>query len=256
MLNGLAWSDAQRGDLDAAKTHAERTRSLADQLRHPVVSREVLGLLGAIAAMEGDLRGSLRFSTEALDVAERTGDLEGQALAHSNIGVGRHLLGDAEGSVADYHAAFDHYQKVRELNRRLGRLLQNGMAAANMAQVQIRLGDDAAARQLLREAFTEIRRSGGTATMLFCVLAEADRRLTLGDVGRGLELIGLVQSHSARTTDNVDEIARILGRTDLSPDDAAPALARGAGPGPHRDGGSAPRGADGRAARPTRRSAT
>ena len=85
-----------------------------------------------------------------------------------------------------------------------------------MAQIHIRLGDDAAARRLLREAFTEVRRSGGTSVLLFCVLAEADRRLTNGDESRGLELIGLVQSHPAHTSDNADEIDRILGHAGLA----------------------------------------
>jgi class 3 adenylate cyclase/tetratricopeptide (TPR) repeat protein len=229
VLNGMAWSDVTRGDRAAARAVAERSRALNEQLQYPRVARELLGLLAILAAMDGDLRGAIDHSAEALATAVRSGDLEGQALAHSNIGVARHLLGDAEGSDDEYLAALDHYQQARALTGRLGRPLQVGMDAANIAQVRIRLGDDATARQLVREALIDVRRSGGTATLMFCVLAEADRRLTHGDVARGLELIGLVRSHPACTSDNVDEIGRILGRTDLLPDDIAPALARGAG---------------------------
>jgi class 3 adenylate cyclase/tetratricopeptide (TPR) repeat protein len=229
VLNGLTCSDMVRGDLEAAKAGAERARILADELQHPIYSREVLGLFGGIAALDGDLRGSLAYSADALALCVETGDLEGEALAHSNLGIGHHLLGDADGSTDEYLAALEHYRQARSLNRRLGKPLQDGVTAANIAQIHIRLGDDAAARRLLHEGIIAVRRSGGNATLLFCLLAEADRLLTRGDESQGLELIGLVRSHPARTKDNEDEIGRILGRVGLSPDVDRPELSARAG---------------------------
>ena len=53
---------------------------------------------------------------------------------------------------------------------------------------------------------------------MFCVLAEADRRMSNDDVATALELIGLVQRQPALTNDNKSEIERILGRSGLPTD--------------------------------------
>ena len=229
VLAGLSWYAIGHGDVHAANTYAERVRDLAGQLQHPTAVREQLALLGAIANLRGDVHGSLRHATDALALAVELGDLEGQALAHGNIGVGRHLLGDAGGSQDEYDAALHHYGEARALGQRLGRQLQCGMIAANMAQVHIRRRDDPVARQLLYEAMTAVRQSGGAATLLFCVLAEADRRLVGGDPTTALELIGVVQHHPALTHDNEIEIERILRRSGLPADVIEHGLTRGVG---------------------------
>ncbi|MGD9701544.1 MAG: adenylate/guanylate cyclase domain-containing protein [Acidimicrobiia bacterium] len=229
VLSGLSWTEVVRGDAGAARAYAERAHELAVQLRHPTASREVLALLGAIASLSGDLQESLRYSVEALAVAVDAGDLEGQALAHSNIGVARHLLGDAGGSRDEYHAALHHYREASVLDDRLGRRMQGGMIAANTAQVHVRLGEGSVARRLIHHALSVVRQSGAAATLLFCVLSEADRRLVGGDRSRALELIGLVQRHPAFTKDNEIEIERILGRAGLPDDVIEQGLARGVG---------------------------
>jgi tetratricopeptide (TPR) repeat protein len=163
-----------------------------------------------------------------LDDALGLGDLEGQSRAHSNLGVAHHLLGDA-GSRDDYLAALDHYRQARLLDARLGRRLSDSMTAANMAQIHVRSGNDLEARQLIQEAISLVRQVEGTSTLLFCALAEADRRLTNGDVTSALELIGAVRSHPAITSDSEAEIERILGRAGLPADEIEHGLALGAG---------------------------
>ena len=217
VLSGLAWNELQTGDPSLAPAHADRARHLAAGLGHPLATREVLALAGIIAGMSGEIETSIDRYTEGLETAEAIGDLEGQALARMNLGVAHHLLGDRDEAEPAYLAALAHYDAAVTLNRRLGRALQNGMTCANIAQVHVRLGDDAAARRLLREAITLVVRSGGTAALLFCVLAEADRRITIGDAAGGLELIALVDAHAGRTRDNTDEIERIVGRAGLTP---------------------------------------
>jgi hypothetical protein len=189
----------------------------------------VLALLGAIATLSGDVQGSLHTSLQALAVAVEAGDLDGQAIAHSNIGVCHHLLGDATGSHDEYDAALQHYREARALGHRLGRRLQSGMIASNMGQIHVRLGNDQMARRLIHEGLTAVRESGGTATLMFCVLAEADRRLVNGDTPSSLELIGLVRGHPAFTRDNEIESERILGRSGLPADTIGRGLAMGAG---------------------------
>ena len=229
VLAGLSWYAIGHGDIDAANTYAERVRDLAGQLQHPIAVPGGARPARRDRQLGGDVPASLHHAAEALALAVEIGDLEGQALAHSNIGVGRHLLGDAGGSPDEYDAALHHYRRGTALDQRLGRQLQCGMIAANMAQVHIRRGDDAVARQLLREALTVVRQSGGAATLLFCVLAEADRRLVDGDPTTALELIGVVQRHPALTHDNEVEIERILDRSGLPADVIEHGLARGAG---------------------------
>lgn len=228
VLSGLAWCELVRGDTVRAQAYAERAHGLAEELRRPSLTREVLSLLGGIHELNGDIGGALRITATALATAVGAGDLEGQAIAHGNLGVGHHLLGDAAGSTAEYEAALHHYEEARAIGLRLGRRLQSGNQMANIGQVHIRLGDDRKARRSIHEALTVVRESGGTATLLFCVLAEADRRLVNGDVQRALELIGVVQSHPACARQNQDEIDRILRRTRLPAETIAQGVAMGA----------------------------
>lgn len=229
VLAGLGWSAVNRQDDAAAATYAERLQELSRQLQHPAASRRLLSLLALLATRAGDVRGSMRHSREALAVAVASGDLEGQSLAHGNLGVAYHLLGDDSGSHDDYMAALDHYERARSIDRRLGRRIQEGMAAANIGQLNIRLGDDASARRLIHEALTILREAGGTSSLLFAALAEADRRLTNGDAASALELIGVVQRHPAVTSHSGPEIESILRRSDLPPDVIEHGLAVGAG---------------------------
>jgi hypothetical protein len=64
---------------------------------------------------------------------------------------------------------------------------------------------------------------------MFCVLAEADRRLFSGDASSALELIGLVGRHAACSKDNEREIELILSRSGLPADMIEQGLARGTG---------------------------
>jgi predicted ATPase len=227
VLSSLSWCAIISGDTQTATRYAERIRELAEELQHPVASRLMFAALAAVASIDGDNSAALRYSVEALAAATEAGDLEGQTLAHSNIGVCYHLFGDADGSPDNYHAALHHYLQATAINHRLGRWLPNAMNIANMAQVHIRLANDSEAQRLIHEALTAARQSGGTITLMFCVLAEADRRLVNGDSRGGLELIGLVQRHPARTAHNDAEIERILGRSGLASDVIEQGLADG-----------------------------
>jgi tetratricopeptide (TPR) repeat protein len=218
VLCSLSWCEVIRGDAQAASTLAERAHELSTELRQPMAFRLTFAALASVASMNDDISAVLRYSVDAVALAAEAGDLEGQALALGNIGVCHHLLADADGSREEYRAALDHYQQAKTINQRLGRWLQNGSSVANMAQIHIRLGDDAEARRLIHEAITTVRQSGATATLTFCVLAAADRKLVNGDSRGGLELIGLVQRHPAHTKHDEMEIERILNRSGLAPD--------------------------------------
>ena len=61
----------------------------------------------------------------------------------------------------------------------------------------------------------DLTRLGAINPLLFCLLVEADWRLTDGDTERGLALLGLVQAQPAASRGEHDEIDRILSRTSL-----------------------------------------
>ena len=226
VLTGLGWAALERGDDTAAVGFADRLEAVGAGGEHRSVARGVFGLLAAIAGLHDDLEGSLRHSEAALAAADATGDLEGQALAHSNVGIAHHLLGDQSGSRGEYLTALHHYERAIELARVTGQRLHEGINSANLAQVQTRLGDEANARRLIWEALTTLRAAGSVANLMFVLAAEGDRRLTFGDTS-GLQLLGLVKAHPAAASYHESEIATILGRAGLPADLVEHGLAAG-----------------------------
>jgi tetratricopeptide (TPR) repeat protein len=222
VLSGLAWNAMSAGDVDAAMAYADRAKAVALDVGNPARIARVLSMLTAVTNVGGDWDTSVGYAFESLDLALDAGDLEGAAIAQTNLGVAHHLRGDSTGSRELYVRALRYYEEAQTLNRRLGRRSGVALGAANIAQIHIRLGDDEATRRHLHDALTLSRATGSIMNVLFCVLAEADRRLTLGDAADAagaLELIGLVQRHPAYTDSERQEIERILGRTGLAPDE-------------------------------------
>jgi class 3 adenylate cyclase/tetratricopeptide (TPR) repeat protein len=227
VLTGLAWMQVLQGEFDAAERNAVRAMEIAQRIHHPLTQRQALHLLGSLAASRGDLVGAARWAEAGLAFTIEIGDLEGQSMSHANCGVARHLIGDASGSRADYLAAREHYERADALSQQLGLGLRGAMNAGNLAQIHVRLGDLDAARAKSREAIEGAIASGAQRSLLFCVLLDADRRLTAGD-RRALTLLGLVRAHPAASPDTEREITAIVERTDISPDELDRLLDEGA----------------------------
>jgi class 3 adenylate cyclase/tetratricopeptide (TPR) repeat protein len=222
VLAGLSWSAIVRGEMDEARTLAAHANEIADEIGNPRVVRQAASLLGVIAGASGDVEGSLVHAHHTLAIAVEAGDLDGQAISHANLGVAFHLLGDAhilendpDAARAQYVVALDHYAQAGALARRLGRQVSWAMNQANVGQIHIRLGDEKAARRAILGALEAADPVGATPTLMFCILAEADRRLTNGEITSALELLGFVQQHPARNFDSQSEVQRILARVDL-----------------------------------------
>jgi tetratricopeptide (TPR) repeat protein len=227
VLTGLAWTQIDQGELDAAERSAVRALEIARRLHHPVAQRQTLTLLGVLAVSRGDLAEALRWAEAGLAFTIEIGDLEGQAMSHANCGVSLHLIADASGSRADYVAAREHYERADALYQQLGLGMKVAMNAGNLAQIHVRLGEPDAARAKSLEALRVAIAGGSRRSLLSCVMMEADRRLAAGD-RRAVTLLGLVRAHPASSVDNERELSAIIGRTDIPPDEVDRLLAEGA----------------------------
>ena len=212
---GLAWWEVGHGDLDTARGYAEPALALAEQTGDTEGLIETHNVLGAIAESACDLPGAERHALTCLQLARQIGDVHGEATARGRLGIAAHLRGDAEGSVDDYAGAAAHYEAAAALYRQLGYPLLVAIAMSNLAQARLRLGDRTGSRAAGHEAMADLAELRATSPLIFCLLVEADWRLTAGDTERALALLGLVRAHPVALNNDHDEIERIVSRTSL-----------------------------------------
>ena len=137
-----------------------------------------------------------------------------------------------------------HYEAAEALSASSGTRCSSPSALSNLAQARLRLGDRSGSLAACREAMADLAGLGATSPLIFCLLVEADWRLTAGDTERALALLGLVQAHPVAVRNDHDEIKRIVSRTSLDQIAIERGMTAGARS-PRRGGGRAP----GRAAR-------
>jgi hypothetical protein len=227
VLTGLAHSEINTGDIDAAGLRAARALEIAERVRHPVGLRQARLVSGVVACQLGDYEDMLRHNEAALASMIEIGDLEGQMTAEVNCGVSHHLIGDRSRDMESYLAASAHYERANELGRRLGLESRTAMNDANLGQVCVRLGDFGAAKVKLLNSMRTAMASGARSTLLYCLLLEADRRLTMGD-REAVRFLGLVRVQPGASLDTEREISTILSRTVIADDELERLLAEGA----------------------------
>jgi non-specific serine/threonine protein kinase len=86
------------GDLDAAKSHLERSRGLYQELGNKRGLATVLSSMGFLAAARGQLHEAKRLQEQALTLRREVGDQRGIALSLNALGWVMLLLGEAEQS--------------------------------------------------------------------------------------------------------------------------------------------------------------
>ena len=227
-LLGLVWSDAQIGALDDAHRHAERSLLLSEQLGDSTGTMLALGAEAMVAGEQGDFQASQAFVDRQASIAEASGNLDQQAKAHGNLAVVLHFRGDTEGVRSHYDAAAEHYRRAIVLHQRLGEPVGEIRQMANLVQLDVRLGRDDEARELLREALSAAVSIGLPPLQNFCLQMEADRLVTRGEVDLGLAYLGLVLAHPSAGAIDRNEVDRILARTGLSSEAITAGLAAGA----------------------------
>ena len=162
--------------------------------------------------MTHDLDTAEQHAQTSADLAAHAGNLEIQALSLGNRGTLAHLRGDADGRAEHYRAAAADYTTAVALARRLGLASTESVNALNLAQVSVRLGDQGAARRHLRESVAAAIKAGAVDQLLFCLLVEADRVASCGDIPTALGLIELARNNPAAGTAFAQEADRILSR--------------------------------------------
>jgi tetratricopeptide (TPR) repeat protein len=215
VAEGLAFSELAYGDLDTARRYAEQALALAERTDNVAGLIAANNALGAIAEAGLELDRAERHALACLQIAREIGDVHGEATARGRLGIAVHLRGDAHGSLDDYARAAAHYEAAEVLLRQLGNPMLVAVCLSNLAQARLRLGDRSGSLAACREAMADLAGLGATSPLLFCLLVEADWRLTDGDTERALGLLGLVQAHPVAVRNDHDEIKRIVSRTSL-----------------------------------------
>ena len=134
----------RRGDMTAAQSHLEVAFDLLDEGEHARRAR-VLADLSLTAHRSGDPRTAERLASEALELAEKTEELDALAQVHN-------ILGILAKSRADLPGALDHLQRSADLAAELSDPTARIAALNNLALAQGETGDRAAAIAVLEEA--------------------------------------------------------------------------------------------------------
>ena len=215
---GLAWWETRYGDLAKAEQHGRNALALADELHSDRMRWRTHGVLGPIAAMRDDLTEAERHAIASVEIAQRLGDMGGEAVSIGNLGVVTHLVGDATGSVRHYRDALGHYERDVEFRAVIGDRLGAIRSIFNRAQVLVRLGECDRAATAIRDGLTRSLDSRLARHLLLGVEIEADRLLSIGRIDEGLDLLAVVRDHPATQRGDWKEIDRILGRVTLTAD--------------------------------------
>jgi class 3 adenylate cyclase/tetratricopeptide (TPR) repeat protein len=208
VLVALAWSAFDAGEPERANQFAARGLALARG--DAELTTRASHISAAVAQMLGDSRASERHSETAVAVSHDVGDLVGEAIATSNLGVIWHFRGDDDGAAEHYRTARRHYLTSLGICERLGMREYEATALSNLAQVSLRLDDIDAAESLSRRSLTVAMEIGARPAALAALLVHAEALIAAGD-RTGLGLIGLVQRQSS-IGDTRYEVDRILDR--------------------------------------------
>ncbi|MGH2749656.1 MAG: ATP-binding protein [Actinomycetota bacterium] len=134
----------RRGDLDAARSHFEVARDLLDDGDTARRAR-VLADLSLTAHRSGGEATARRLANEALQLAERTEELDALAQAHN-------ILGILAKSRSDLSGALEHLERSADLAAELSDPTARIAALNNLALAQGETGDRKGAIGMLEEA--------------------------------------------------------------------------------------------------------
>jgi len=215
---GLAWWETRHGERALGVEHGRRALALAEELNSDRMRWRAHNVLGAMAAMGGDLDGAERHTRTSVQIAQALGDMVGEAVSIGNLGVVLHLVGDTTGSVDYYVDAIAHYDRDLEFRAAIVDPVGTIVSTFNRAQVLVRLGEFDEAAVSIRAGLAVARRSNFARHLILGLLVEADRLVNLGDVGHGLDLLALVRTHPTVQRTDEQEIERILQHASLPAD--------------------------------------
>ena len=201
-LEGLAGATGSRGDLPAAAALAKEALALAREGGDIVLEMRCLALLGTFARLGDDLDTAEARFDEARALAHRAGNLEREATALLNLGDLAYRRERYDDARAAAHAA-------RDLFRDQGLPDAVAIAAGNLAQAELMLGERDAAVVDARQALAAARAAGATPLVLFALSVFA-QAVAPTDRPRAAALLQLVIHHPATEYQDRREAAELL----------------------------------------------
>jgi tetratricopeptide (TPR) repeat protein len=186
------------------------------------VTRELFALnrLGVLA-MRDDLTEADRFFKEVHTRALAAGNRERTMAALIN-------LGNTANERRDFLAAREYTSQAYTLARVLGVQDVIALGALNLADIDINLGQFAAARSEIHEGLALALRTGLPPRVLQAVRMFAYLNHYEGQTEQALALLGLAQRQPAWTDENQHDVETVLGHWALDPAVVAAGLAKGA----------------------------
>lgn len=221
VLVGLTNWEAQHGDLDRAESLGRRAIVVGGH--GSFESGTAYSALALVATLRNDHEQAEAHITAAAALARASGNLDLECRSVGNLGTIMHLRGDA-GDAQQYARAAARYAESYALARRLGLVNPTVTAAINLAQVSIRLGDDATAARYVREAVALAIDADAKEDLLFCLVIEADRLASTGAIDDGRRLLALARSHPVPYEELLQEVDRVATRCGIAPGDLAAEL--------------------------------
>ncbi len=201
-LEGLAGATGSRGDLPAATALGKEALALAREVGDAVLEMRCLALLGTFARLGDDLESAEARFQAARALAHQAGNLEREATALLNLGDLAYRRERYDDARVAAHAA-------RDLFRDQGLADAVAIAAGNLAQAELMLGERDAAVADARQALAAARAAGATPLALFALSVFA-QALAPTDRPRAAALLHLVIHHPATEYQDRREAAELL----------------------------------------------
>ncbi|HTE56217.1 MAG TPA: protein kinase [Kofleriaceae bacterium] len=154
LLGTLGWVIGHEiGDHRRGSPHAERAVALLEDDPDLLELALALGRLAANYLRAGRWRDRLRCNLRHLEIAQALADPERELIAHVNLGVNYHSLGQIV-------TAIEHTRRAQELAAAAGRMAARALVHNNLGVILVDAGEDARARAELDEALVLAARAG------------------------------------------------------------------------------------------------
>lgn len=143
----------EQGEVEKARSRFDTLMELAEGEGDEEMQANAANNLGAVAALHGRVHESLSYYRLAAPLYERLNRPRGLAQMHHNIGI-------AYRDLERLDDARDSYRRAAVLAESIGHESQVALSTVGRAEVELRRGDAALARELAQRGLEEARRVG------------------------------------------------------------------------------------------------
>lgn len=180
----IAWSlaliEANSGEYDAARKRLEAELPRLHPESSPVLRARALTLLAAMYMRRANVDSARRAYQEAMSLAEKAGDVDILAHAHSGRGV-------VEATDRDYEASLADFGRARILCERTGNVLGIAQIDMNMGSIMDIRGQPAAAGKMLEDAARRLQALSSQEEWAVALQSLVSAKLNLLDAAGALK---------------------------------------------------------------------